>query len=139
MSQSPTPRLHQLDHIVLTVSDMTATRKFYTDVLGMRSDAFTTPDGITRHALFFGASKINLHQHGSEFEPKAGSATPGSADLCFLTDTPLNVWLAHLAQRGVTVEQGPVARTGATGPLFSIYVRDPDQNLIEISVSDQRP
>ncbi len=136
MPQSPAPCLHQLDHFVLTVADIAATATFYAKVLGMQAETFDTPDGITRHALFFGHAKINLHQHGAEFEPKAARPTPGSADLCFLTHTPISDWVDHLARVQTPIEQGPVARTGATGPLTSIYLRDPDQNLIEISTLD---
>ena len=126
--------LDVLDHLVLTVASIPATVRFYQDVLGMRSENFETATGETRQALKFGTSKINLHQHGREFEPKAQCPTPGSADLCFLTRTPIQDWQRHLVAQGVTIENGPVARTGATGPLLSIYIRDPDQNLIEISV-----
>jgi catechol 2,3-dioxygenase-like lactoylglutathione lyase family enzyme len=89
--------------------------------------------GAGRKALAFGAQKINLHEAGREFEPKAQQPTPGSADLCFLTDTPVAQVAAHLAALGIAVIEGPVARTGAVGPLLSIYVRDPDSNLIEIA------
>ena len=127
------PCLTSLDHLVLTVSDMDATVAFYTDALGMTAEAFTPADGSRRWALKFGAQKINLHKAGAEFEPKAAHPAPGTADLCFLSDVPLADWKAHLAAQGVTVEDGPVPRTGATGPLTSIYIRDPDGNLIEIS------
>lgn len=133
MAQSPRPLLRALDHLVLTVADIAATCQFYQDVLGMTAERFTTADGTQRMALKYGQQKINLHQAGHEFEPKADSPTPGSADMCFLTDASPEAWLAHLRQSGVEVEEGPVLRTGATGPLFSIYVRDPDRNLIEIS------
>ena len=123
-----------LDHLVLTVRDIARTVAFYCDVLGMAREEFRTADGDVRIAVKFGAQKINLHVAGAEFEPKAHAPTPGSADLCFLTDTPLADWQAHLAHRGVAVEQGPVARTGATGPITSLYLRDPDGNLIEVSV-----
>ncbi len=127
-------QISSLDHLVLTVRDMGATLGFYCDVLGMAKEEFHPSDGSTRLALRFGAQKINLHQAGAEFEPRARAATPGSADLCFLTETPLADWQAHFADHGIAVEQGPVARSGATGPIRSIYVRDPDGNLIEISV-----
>lgn len=128
-----TPKLSALDHLVLTVADVTRTAEFYADVLGMQVEAFRPADGTRRTALKFGQQKINLHQQGAEFEPKARHPGPGTADLCFLSDVPLKAWQDHLQARGVAVEDGPVARTGATGPLMSIYLRDPDGNLIEIS------
>ena len=127
------PALTGLDHLVLTVADMAATQHFYEGVLGMRHEAFQTATGETRRALMFGAMKINLHQRGAEFEPKAVHPTAGSADLCFLTETPLAEWQRHLEQLNITIEEGPVPRTGATGPLMSLYLRDPDGNLIEIA------
>lgn len=128
-----TPRLTTLDHLVLTVADMDATIEFYRDVLGMTHLPFTVTDGSTRHALGFGTMKINLHQRGAEFEPKARHTQTGSADLCFLTDTPLADWQGHLTKHGLQTETGPVPRTGATGPIMSLYLRDPDGNLIEVS------
>lgn len=127
-------RVTSLDHLVLTVANIGATVAFYSMVLGMRAERFQPADGTTRTALAFGAQKINLHQSGAEFEPKAATPKPGSADLCFLTDGPLEDWQAHFAAHGVVVEEGPVARTGATGPIMSLYIRDPDGNLIEVSV-----
>ena len=129
-------QLTHLDHLVLTVADIEVATAFYTDVLGMQAQSFTVADGSTRHALGFGRAKINLHQCGHEFEPKAARPTAGSADLCFVTDTPLALWIKHLEKFETKIEQGPVARTGATGPLMSIYIRDPDRNLIEIAVSE---
>ncbi|MBV6637801.1 MAG: VOC family protein, partial [Mameliella sp.] len=110
-----------------------ATRQFYETVLGMQAERFTPADGSTRWALKFGRQKINLHTAGQEFDPKARRPGPGTADLCFLSETPLAEWQAHLAALGVTIEEGPLPRTGATGPIRSIYIRDPDGNLIEIS------
>ena len=128
-----TPQLTTLDHLVLTVADINITIQFYTTALGMIHMPFTVADGTTRHALGFGTMKINLHQRGAEFEPKARTAQSGSADLCFLTDTPLPQWQAHLTKHNVPIEIGPVPRTGATGPIMSLYLRDPDGNLIEVS------
>jgi len=125
-----------LDHLVLTVGNIAATVSFYCDVLGMAREEFCAADGAARIALKFGAQKINLHAAGAEFEPKSHAPMPGSADLCFLTDTPLSDWQVHLADHGVAVERGPVARSGANGPITSIYLRDPDGNLIEVSVRD---
>ncbi|GFE48948.1 biphenyl-2,3-diol 1,2-dioxygenase [Roseobacter cerasinus] len=125
--------VHTLDHLVLTVADIPTSLDFYARVLGMTAKAFDAADGSQRWALIFGQSKINLHQSGREFDPKARQAQPGSADLCFLTDVPLVRWQAHLASETLAIEEGPVARSGATGPITSLYIRDPDGNLIEIS------
>lgn len=122
-------KLDQLDHLVLTVSDIEVTIAFYQRVLGMEVVIF----GAGRKALAFGNQKINLHQHGKEFEPKAEHPTPGSADLCFITSVPLDRVLQHFNACGVTVLEGPIRRTGATGPILSLYLRDPDANLIEVS------
>jgi len=122
-------QIDSLDHLVLTVADVQVTCDFYQRVLGMGVVTF----GQGRKALAFGAQKINLHQAGREFEPKAERPTPGSADLCFLTTVPLPQVQAHLAACGVTVTEGPVQRTGAQGPILSVYFRDPDRNLIEVS------
>ena len=122
-------QVKSLDHLVLTVSDLQATIAFYTRALGMQEVSF----GGGRKALAFGTQKINLHLAGQEFEPKAKQPTPGSGDLCFLTDTPVEQVAAHLASLGIAVIEGPVQRTGAVGPLLSIYLRDPDLNLIEIA------
>ena len=127
------PTLALLDHLVLTVADLDRTVAFYTGALGMETQHFDATDGTTRHALRFGDQKINLHEAGREFEPKAAFPAPGSADLCFLSDVPLADWMRHLGEQGVAIEEGPVARTGASGPIASIYLRDPDGNLIEIS------
>ncbi|MEY4363233.1 MAG: hypothetical protein RLZZ24_585 [Pseudomonadota bacterium] len=121
--------IQRLDHLVLTVKDIAATSAFYQRVMGMGEVTF----GEGRKALSFGQQKINLHQQGQEFEPKAERPTPGSADLCFLSETPLNDVIAHLQACGVTITEGPVRRTGATGPILSVYFRDPDLNLIEVS------
>ena len=122
-------QIDNLDHLVLTVADVDASCAFYQRVLGMEVVTF----GQGRKALAFGAQKINLHPAGREFEPKAQHPTPGSADLCFLTSVPLAQVQAHLAACGVTVSEGPVPRTGAQGPILSVYFRDPDLNLIEVS------
>ncbi|WP_425358984.1 VOC family protein [Antarcticimicrobium luteum] len=132
------PTVAALDHLVLTVADIDATLRFYTQVMGMRAETFRPADGSSRHALSFGAQKINLHPATAPFDPKAAHPGPGTADLCFLTGTPLADWQAHLAACGVAVEEGPVPRTGATGPILSLYIRDPDGNLIEISTRADR-
>lgn len=120
--------LERIDHLVLTVADIPRTVDFYQRVLGMRHEVF----GECRSALAFGQQKLNLHQAGREFEPKAAHPLPGAIDLCLVTTWPLERLLAHLAAEGVAVEEGPVRRTGALGPIESVYVRDPDDNLIEI-------
>lgn len=127
-------RVRALDHLVLTVKNIPDTVRFYTQVLGMRGQQFTATDGTRRWALNFGQSKINLHQAGRSFDPKAAHPTTGSADLCFLTDAGLDDWMTHLAIHQIEIEDGPVTRSGATGPIASIYIRDPDLNLIEVSV-----
>lgn len=121
--------LDAIDHVVLTVRDIPASVAFYTRVLGMREVIF----GDDRRALAFGRCKLNLHQAGREFEPKAAHPTPGAADLCLLARTSIADILRQLAAQGVAIEAGPVERTGAQGPLLSVYVRDPDGNLIELS------
>ncbi len=128
------PSVTALDHLVMTVADIDATIAFYANVLGMHAELFHPADGTVRVALKFGSQKINLHLAGAEFEPKAARPAPGTADLCFLTDTPLTDWQTHLQRKSVLIEEGPVTRAGATGPIESLYVRDPDGNLIEISV-----
>jgi catechol 2,3-dioxygenase-like lactoylglutathione lyase family enzyme len=119
----------RLDHLVLTVADVERTVRFYAEVLGMEPVTF----GDGRRALRFGDAKINLHAAGHEFQPAAARPTPGSADLCFLADRPLAEVLRRLVAAGVAVEEGPVDRSGATGPLESVYLRDPDGNLVEVS------
>ncbi|KAA1185692.1 VOC family protein [Rhizobium tropici] len=122
-------RIDHLDHLVLTVASIDESCDFYARVLGMGIETF----GEGRKALTFGNQKINLHRVGHEFEPKAERPTPGSADLCFISTTPLDDIIAHLKAEGATITQGPVRRTGATGPILSVYFRDPDNNLIELS------
>ena len=122
-------RIDRIDHLVLTVRDIDSTCAFYSRVLGMEVVTF----GTGRKALAFGKQKINLHQAGREFEPKAAYPTPGSADICLIAATPLRDVIAHLEHCNVSLVDGPVARTGATGAIESIYLRDPDQNLIEVS------
>ena len=122
-------KIDSLDHLVLTVKDIDATASFYSKVLGMNVIALAGG----RKALSFGAQKINLHQHRKEFEPKARHPTPGSADLCFITSVPLPEVVRHLFSCNVAVIEGPVQRAGATGPILSVYFRDPDKNLLEVS------
>ena len=121
--------ISKIDHLVLTVTDLEKTTSFYVSVLGMKKEVF----GDGRIALICGSQKINLHERGKEFEPKARKPTPGSADLCFITRTPLEDAMAHVKRCGVEIIEGPVERTGANGPLHSFYFRDPDDNLIEVA------
>jgi catechol 2,3-dioxygenase-like lactoylglutathione lyase family enzyme len=120
--------IKRIDHLVLTVRDIPATCDFYSRVLGMQVVSFGD-----RKALQFGGQKINLHERGKEFEPKALRPTPGSGDLCFITEVPLPQVVDHIRSCGIQIIEGPVRRTGAVGPMESIYIRDPDGNLIEIS------
>ncbi|GFO66336.1 VOC family protein [Geomonas paludis] len=121
--------IDRIDHIVFTVKDVAVTCAFYERVLGMRVETF----GEGRKALCFGAQKINLHQFGNEFEPKAKAPAPGCQDICLISSIAIAEVEKHLLSCGVAIEEGPIKRTGATGPINSIYFRDPDGNLIEIS------
>ena len=118
----------KLDHLVLTVRDMKAAVKFYTDVLGMEAVQLGN-----RKAMQFGDCRINLHQHGDEIHPHAAQPVPGSTDFCLITDIPLEQVINHVASCGIKIITGPVHRSGAAGNILSIYLRDPDGNLIEIS------
>jgi len=122
-------KISGLDHLVLTVQDMNKTLDFYVKILGMEKEIFNE----NRVALKFGNQKINLHELGNEFEPKAANVKAGSADLCFITQMPLEEVIMHIMNHNVPIEQGLCERTGAMGGLSSIYLRDPDGNLIEIS------
>ncbi|KAL6238801.1 hypothetical protein BDW75DRAFT_227613 [Aspergillus navahoensis] len=128
--------IKSLDHLVLTVRSIPDTVAFYTTHLGMRHEVFTSPmnPSVTRHALLFNTQKINLHEVGREFEPKAQNVQPGSADLCFLTDEPVQRVLEYFGGLGIEVLEGGrvVERTGAVGRIRSVYVRDPDGNLIDL-------
>lgn len=121
--------INHLDHLVLTTIDIAACKDFYTRVLGMREEIF----GSGRLAFRFGEQKINVHERGHEFEPKAHLPVPGALDLCFIASTGLDAVIDHLNAQQWPIIEGPVQRTGATGPIRSVYVRDPDLNLIEIS------
>lgn len=129
MKGENTVRIDRIDHFVLTVADLEATCRFYCDGLGMTRVSF----GEGRHALAFGRQKINLHIKGAELEPKAWIPQPGSGDFCLISDEPVEAWMAHLSRLGIAVELPPSPRTGATGPIRSIYLRDPDGNLVEVS------
>jgi len=121
--------IDHVDHFVLTVADIEATVAFYRSVLGMTDVVF----GAGRRALAFGTQKINLHAAGREHAPRASRPTPGSADFCLITRTPLGEAMAHVRDCGVAIEEGPVTRTGAAGTITSFYFRDPDANLVEVS------
>lgn len=121
--------IERLDHLVLTVKDIAVTCDFYERVLGMKAVTFDAG----RRALSFGANKINLHQQGREFEPKAHRPTPGSADLCLITKAPIAEVIKRLQLCHVAIVHGPVTKIGALGPMLSVYFRDPDLNLIEVS------
>lgn len=122
-------KISHIDHLVLTVEDIEKTIKFYTQILGMEVISFAQ----NRKALTFGNQKINLHQKGKEFEPKAHKPTCGSADLCFITTTEIEEVQKEFVKNNIEIVEGIVERTGATGTIKSIYLRDPDENLIEIS------
>ncbi|WP_152846422.1 VOC family protein [Bacillus paralicheniformis] len=122
-------KIDRIDHLVLTVKDIDATCEFYRRVLGM--DVVTFKEG--RKALTFGRQKINLHEAGKEFEPKAQHPVPGSLDLCFITNTGIDDVIRHLEGLSIQIEAGPAERAGAEGPIVSVYIRDPDGNLVEIS------
>ena len=122
-------QIKRLDHLVLTVKDIQASCAFYADILNMQVSTFAD----NRTALHFGQMKINLHQQGHEFEPKAKHPTPGSADLCFIVEQTLDEVMAVLHQHNIPLELEPTSRTGACGKITSIYIRDPDNNLIELS------
>jgi catechol 2,3-dioxygenase-like lactoylglutathione lyase family enzyme len=121
--------IDHLDHFVLTTARTEQCVDFYTRVLGMKFERF----GQDRMALKFGVQKINLHEKGREFEPKATLAAPGTLDICFISAVPLAQVIARLGAARVAIIEGPVMKTGAQGPIRSVYVRDPDGNLVEIS------
>jgi catechol 2,3-dioxygenase-like lactoylglutathione lyase family enzyme len=125
--------IERIDHIVLTTRDKAACIRFYTEALGMKLVSFKTP-AEERLALLFGRQKINLHEWGREFEPKAHVPVPGSLDLCLIASVPLETVISKLEAAGVKIVAGPVVKTGAVSEIRSVYVRDPDLNLIEISV-----
>ncbi|KIX90231.1 hypothetical protein TP70_08735 [Staphylococcus microti] len=122
-------QIKNMDHFVLTVTNIERTITFYSDILGMKAIQF----GDNRTALQFGNQKINLHHKNNIIKPCAHTPTPGSADMCFVTETPINNVVSHLKQNNVAIELGPVNRIGAMGNIVSVYVRDPDYNLIEIA------
>lgn len=122
-------KIDRIDHLVLTVVDIEKTCKFYSQVLGMEVLTF----GENRRALIFGKQKFNLHEKGKELKLRANNATPGAVDVCLIVENSIEEVVAHLRGVGVTIEQGPVERAGASGTIMSVYLRDPDENLIEVS------
>jgi catechol 2,3-dioxygenase-like lactoylglutathione lyase family enzyme len=129
--------IDHIDHIVLTTRDKDGCIRFYSEVLGMKLEKFRTPTE-ERLALKFGAQKINVHEWGREFEPRAHVAAPGTLDLCFIASVSLEAVVKKLNEKNIPILEGPVAKTGALGPMKSVYVRDPDLNLVEISVYDKK-
>lgn len=125
--------IDHIDHIVLTTRDLEGCIRFYRDVLGMTLERFATPQG-ERLALKFGSQKINIHEWGKEFTPRAHVAAPGTLDLCFIAAVSLEEVIAKLKAAGVSILEGPVMKTGAVSKIRSVYVRDPDLNLVEVSV-----
>jgi catechol 2,3-dioxygenase-like lactoylglutathione lyase family enzyme len=125
--------IDHIDHVVLTTRDLPGCLRFYTEILGMKLEKFETP-GATRLALKFGQQKINVHEWGKEYTPRAHVAAPGTLDLCFIAGIPLEEVISRLKTNRVEILQGPVMKTGATSKIRSVYVRDPDLNLVEISV-----
>lgn len=123
--------IERIDHLVLTVSDLAASLRFYQEVLGARVQPPYRGQGPT--AIAFGRQKINLHVKGGEFEPKATHPTVGAGDFCLITQSPIEEVVSHLRGRGVAIELGPVPRIGALGPMISVYFRDPDGNLVEVA------
>jgi catechol 2,3-dioxygenase-like lactoylglutathione lyase family enzyme len=128
-------KIRHIDHLVLTVKDIEASCRFYTTALGMEEVSF----GQGRKAVVFGNQKINFHQRGQELEPRALHPTRGSGDLCFITDDSISDVIGQIQSCGIEIIEGPVARSGAKGPMTSIYIRDPDQNLIEIATYQMQP
>jgi catechol 2,3-dioxygenase-like lactoylglutathione lyase family enzyme len=125
--------IDRIDHVVLTTRDLPACLRFYSEILGMKLEKFETP-GATRLALKFGRQKINVHEWGREYTPRAHVAAPGTLDLCFISAIPLEDVMAKLKGANIPILEGPVMKTGATSKIRSVYVRDPDLNLVEISV-----
>lgn len=133
MTMTTPPLIDRVDHLVLTVTDIEATTRFYERTLGMRREFFRGPEGQPRHALLFGSQKINLQDRATETPTKARVPTLGSGDFCLIAAVPLDEVIAHLQREQIAIEAGPVARRGALGALRSVYFRDPDGNLVEVS------
>ena len=128
-------RLEKIDHVVITVKDLKKTIDFYTNILGMKLEKFSSSldDNQFRYAVSFGSQKINIHEEIKPIKPNALNPSSGSMDICFISKNKINDWVHHLVKKGISIEIGPDKKTGALGPILSIYIRDPDFNLIEIS------
>ena len=128
-------KLEKIDHVVITVKDLNKTINFYTNILGMKLEKFSSSlkNNQIRYAVSFGSQKINIHEEKKPLKPNALNPSSGSMDICFISQNKINDWMHHLEKKGINVEIGPEQKTGALGPILSIYIRDPDFNLIEIS------
>ena len=128
-------KLEKIDHVVITVKDLNKTIDFYTNILGMKLEEFSSSsdNNQIRYALSFGSLKINIHEEKKTIQPNALNPSSGSMDICFISKNKINDWVHHLVKKGINIEIGPEKKTGALGPILSIYIRDPDFNLIEIS------
>ena len=128
-------KLEKIDHVVITVKDLNKTIDFYTNILGMKLDKFLSSldNKQIRYAVSFGSQKINIHEEKKTIKPNASNPSSGSMDICFISKNKINDWVYHLVKKGINIEIGPEKKTGALGPILSIYIRDPDFNLIEIS------
>ena len=128
-------KLEKIDHVVITVKNLNKTIDFYTNILGMKLEKFSSllDNNQIRYAVSFGSQKINIHEEIKPFKPNALNPSSGSMDICFISKNKINDWVHHLVKKGINIEIGPEKKTGALGPILSIYIRDPDFNLIEIS------
>ena len=128
-------KLEKIDHVVITVKNLNKTIDFYTNILGMKLEEFTSSldNDQIRYAVSFGSQKINIHEEKKPIKPNALNPSSGSMDICFISQNKINDWMNHLEKKGINIEIGPEKKTGALGPILSIYIRDPDFNLIEIS------
>ena len=128
-------KLEKIDHVVITVKDVKKTIDFYTNILGMKLEKFSSSldNNEFRYAVSFGSQKINIHEEKKPIKPNALNPSSGSMDICFISKNKINEWVHHLEKKGINIEIGPEKKTGALGPILSIYIRDPDFNLIEIS------
>ena len=128
-------KLEKIDHLVITVKDLNKTIDFYTNILGMKLEEFYSSlnNDQIRYAVSFGSQKINIHKEKKPFKPNALNPCSGSMDICFISKNKINDWVHYLEKKGINIEIGPEKKTGALGPILSIYIRDPDFNLIEIS------